>query len=75
MTDNNRKKEAAIIVSQEKLADAVYSMWLKAEAALFARPGQFLSMYTNDSSKLLPRPISICEIDKEKKCRMECLHF
>ncbi len=67
MTDNNRKKEAAIIVSQEKLADAVYSMWLKAEAALFARPGQFLSMYTNDSSKLLPRPISICEIDKEKK--------
>ena len=23
-------------------------------------------MYTNDGSKLLPRPISICEIDKEK---------
>lgn len=68
MTDKNRKKEEAIIVSQEKLADAVYSMWLRAEAALSARPGQFLSIYTNDSSKLLPRPISICEIDKEKKC-------
>jgi NAD(P)H-flavin reductase len=24
-------------------------------------------MYTNDSGKLLPRPISICEIDKENK--------
>ena len=24
-------------------------------------------MYTNDGSKLLPRPISLCEIDKEKK--------
>ena len=30
-----------------------------------ARPGQFISMYTNDGSKLLPRPISICEIDQE----------
>ncbi|MFR5703447.1 MAG: hypothetical protein ACLUD0_17335 [Eubacterium ramulus] len=30
-----------------------------------ARPGQFLSLYTGDGSKLLPRPISICEIDKE----------
>ena len=31
-----------------------------------AVPGQFISMYTNDGSKLLPRPISLCEIDKEK---------
>jgi dihydroorotate dehydrogenase electron transfer subunit len=27
-------------------------------------PGQFVNIYLNDSSKLLPRPISICEIDK-----------
>ena len=31
-----------------------------------AVPGQFISMYTNDGAKLLPRPISLCEIDKEK---------
>ena len=37
----------------------------KREAAAEAKPGQFISMYTNDGSKLLPRPISICEIDKE----------
>ena len=30
-----------------------------------AKPGQFLSLYTRDGSKLLPRPISICEIDRE----------
>ena len=30
-----------------------------------ARPGQFISMYTKMEAKLLPRPISICEIDKE----------
>ena len=33
----------------------------------FSKAGQFISMYTNDSGKLLPRPISICEIDKENK--------
>ena len=27
--------------------------------------GQFVSLYTNDKSKILPRPISLCEIDKE----------
>ena len=40
-------------------------MWIQTEAAGSARPGQFISMYTNDGSKLLPRPISICEADKE----------
>ena len=41
-------------------------MRLQTEAAAEARPGQFISMYTKDGSKLLPRPISICEIDTEK---------
>lgn len=61
-----RKKEIAAIVSQEKIAQDIYSMWLKTEAAREAKPGQFISMYTNDGSKLLPRPISICEINREE---------
>ncbi len=32
--------------------------------ALEAGPGQFLSVYCRDGSRLLPRPVSICEIDK-----------
>ena len=41
-------------------------MWLDApEMAEAAVPGQFIAVYTNDPSKLLPRPISICEADKE----------
>lgn len=59
-----RKKENAVILSQEKLAQDIYSMWIQTEAAAEAKPGQFISMYTNDGSKLLPRPISICEINK-----------
>ena len=63
MTD--RRKENAVVISQEMLADGIFSMWLRTEATQTAVPGQFISMYTNDGTKLLPRPISICEIDKE----------
>ena len=62
-----QKKVTAVIHSQEKLAEGIYSMWLDApEMAKAAVPGQFIAVYTNDQSKLLPRPISLCEIDKEK---------
>ena len=60
-----KKKEQAKVLSQEMLADGIYSLWIETEAARTARPGQFVSVYTADASKLLPRPISICEIDKE----------
>ena len=66
-----KKKEQAKVLSQEMLADGIYSLWIETEAARTARPGQFVSVYTADASKLLPRPISICEIDKEgKKLRL-----
>ena len=60
-----REKEQALVVSQECLADGIFSMWIQTKAAKTAKAGQFISMYTNDGSKLLPRPISICEIDRE----------
>lgn len=60
-----REKEQALVVSQECLADGIFSMWIQTKAAKAAKAGQFISMYTNDGSKLLPRPISICEIDRE----------
>lgn len=62
-----REKELAAVVSQECIATEIYSMWIRTKAALTAKAGQFISMYTRDASKLLPRPISICEIDKEKE--------
>ena len=61
----NKKKENAQVISQEKIAQDIYHIWIRTEAAAEAKPGQFISMYTNDGSKLLPRPISICEINKE----------
>lgn len=61
------EKEQAQVLSQEMLAAGIYSMWIKTKAAESAKPGQFISMYTNDAGKLLPRPISICEIDRENE--------
>lgn len=62
-----KKQCMAKVVRAEQLADGIYSMWLQApEIAGQAVPGQFISMYTSDSDKLLPRPISLCEIDREK---------
>ena len=41
-------------------------MWIETKAAQTAVAGQFVSVYCKDKTKLLPRPISICQIDKEK---------
>ena len=60
-------REQAAVLSQEQIADQIFSMWLKTEQiAKEAVPGQFISVYSNDSGRMLPRPISICERDKEK---------
>ena len=59
-------EETAIIIRQEEIADDIYSMWLHTDQiAAHAKAGQFVSVYCNDGSRLLPRPISICEIDKK----------
>ena len=60
-------KETCTVLSQECIGKDIYSMWLQTKTiAENAKPGQFVSVYTQDGSKLLPRPISLCEIDKEK---------
>lgn len=61
-----KKKEVSRVIVQTQLASDVYSMWLEASFAKEAKAGQFISLYSNDGSRMLPRPISICEIDREK---------
>lgn len=59
-------KERAIVASQEEIALDIYSIWIETKVAETAKPGQFVALYCNDGSRMLPRPISICEIDKKK---------
>ena len=59
-------KMTANIIRQEMIATDIYSMIIEAkDIAKEAKPGQFVDLYSADGSKLLPRPISLCEIDKE----------
>lgn len=60
-----KKKERAIVYRQTQIAAGIYDMWIDTSLAAMARPGQFISVYTQNQSALLPRPISICEVDRE----------
>lgn len=65
-----QEKECKIVkvISQKQLASDVYSLWLNVEdMAKAAKAGQFVSIYSNDGSRMLPRPISICEVAKATK--------
>ena len=66
-SENKKTKKSCKILSQECIGTDIYSMWLDArEIGKNAVPGQFVSLYSRNGSKLLPRPISLCEIDKEE---------
>lgn len=59
-------KMTANIIRQEMIGIDIFSMIIQAkEIAVQAKPGQFVDLYSADGSKLLPRPISLCEIDRE----------
>lgn len=61
-----REKERAIVRKQRQIGTGIYDLWIETEVSKKAVPGQFISIYTNDASKLLPRPISICEAEPNK---------
>lgn len=58
-------KEIATVVYQSEIATDIYSLLLKVSFARYVVPGQFVSLYSSDGSRLLPRPISICEANAE----------
>lgn len=60
-------EEIVKVVSQNSLGNGIFDMVLQTEnIAKAAKAGQFVSVYSNDASKLLPRPISLCGIDRKK---------
>lgn len=63
---NGKKKVQARVLSQQMIAPDIYDLWLETELAKEAGAGQFIGVYPTDGAHLLPRPISICEVDKEK---------
>lgn len=57
----------ATILKNEQIAPDIFDMVLHTSLAKEAKAGQFVKLYPDNNKNLLPRPISICEIDKEKE--------
>lgn len=60
-------EEIALVVEQKSFGGGIYDLTLKTnDIARHARPGQFVSVYTANAGKLLPRPISLCGINSDE---------
>ena len=59
-------QENVTVLKQQYIGKDIYDMTIQTKhIAGHAKAGQFVSLYSNDASKLLPRPISLCGIDAE----------
>lgn len=63
---SGKKKVTAKILSQSRIAPDIYDLWIETELAENAGAGQFTGVYPQGGGRLLPRPISICEVDRFK---------
>ena len=61
-----KKKTTVTVVSQKQIAEQIYDLWLETELAEEAHAGQFVAVYPHNAATLLPRPISICEVDRDR---------
>lgn len=61
------ERQKALVLSNEMLSEGIYSLWLKVQDFSGVKPGQFVNLFSNDSSHVLPRPISICDADPTKE--------
>ena len=61
----SKVKIQAQVLSQARLSEDVYDLWIQApDIVREAKAGQFVSVYSRDGAHLLPRPISICELNR-----------
>lgn len=58
------KKSIVSIIKNQKIANNIYDMEFKSEEfSEISKAGQFVEIYLDDKSLLLPRPISICDVN------------
>ena len=61
-----KEKVTALVISQQEIAENIYDMWIETNLAADAHPGQFVGVFPKNKSTILPRPISICEVNEDK---------
>lgn len=64
---SDKRLEKVLILRKKEISDGIFDIWIQTEEiAGLAKAGQFVMLYCSDGSRLLPRPISICEINREE---------
>ena len=64
---SRKAKVTGRVLSQRALAENVFDLKIQTDLADEAGAGQFVGVYPKDKSTLLPRPISICEVNGREK--------
>lgn len=60
-------RERAEVTAQKRITKDIYELWFESSfIAENAEAGQFVTVYSKDGSRLLPRPFGISQISKEK---------
>lgn len=60
-------RECSVVTGQEKIAKDIYRLWFHSPAiASNVGPGQFITIFCKDKSRLLPRPFGISQINREE---------
>ncbi len=66
-TPTTRTREVCTIISNEMLVEQVYEIVIDCPQIVpETKAGQFVNLYCRHKGRLLPRPISVCEIDRLK---------
>ncbi len=60
-----KKKETVTLLSQREISPGIFDLLLETDLAREAHAGQFVGVYPKGKDKLLPRPISICEVSDD----------
>lgn len=64
--DNLFGREKCKIIKHVEIVEGVYELVIESkDIAKTTIPGQFVNLYCDSNSMLLPRPISICEVDAD----------
>lgn len=62
-----RSRVSCKIISNDNLVDNIFEMIVECpDIVAETKAGQFVNMYCRHQGRLLPRPISVCELDIEK---------
>ena len=61
-----KEKSKAKVLSQREIAPHICDLWLETTLAAQVKPGQFIGVYPKNAATLLPRPISVCQVNTER---------